>query len=140
MHWGDHRNGTQTWPRSGEDFRAFWAYQESEEILGKRVIEDEANLRRLADERRKAALRLADERRDETQKAALRLAQEAELRMSAATCREGDTHTTPGVTHARWDLIASGEDRRADRIRWWTSYKCEKCKASRTELTEWDDL
>jgi hypothetical protein len=125
----------QTWPRIGKDL-----YDYLDEMQAKWEREHVANDLRLADERRKAALRLADERRDETQKAALRLAQEAELRISAATCREGDTHTTPGVTHARCDLIASGEDKRADRIRWWMSYKCEKCKASWTELTEWDDL
>src|ERR1039457_866168 len=120
MHYGDHRNGMQTWPRMGKDL-----YDYLDEMQAKWEREHVANDLRLADERRKAALRLA---------------QEAELRMSAATCREGGAETTPGVTHARWDLIAHGEDRRADRTRSWMSYACEKCKATRVELTEWDDL
>jgi hypothetical protein len=127
LHDGDHSNGKKTWPREGEDLEAY-LNAASAQLASLR----EADYLRRAEEKRKWA--------EEGRKAALRLTQEAELRMSAATCREGDTHTTPGVTHARCDLIASGEDRRADRIRWWTSYKCEKCKASWTELTEWDDL
>src|ERR1039458_3682591 len=150
MHYGDHRNGMQTWPRMGKDL-----YDYLDEMQAKWEREHVANDLRLADERRKAALRLAQEAElrmskaalglaEEAElrmsKAALRLAQEAELRMSAATCREGGAETTPGVTHARWDLIAHGEDRRADRTRSWMSYACEKCKATRVELTEWDDL
>jgi hypothetical protein len=135
MHYGDHRNGMQTWPRMGKDL-----YDYLDEMQAKWEREHVANDLRLADERRKAALRLAQEAELRMSKAALRLAQEAELRMSAATCREGGAETTPGVTHARWDLIAHGEDRRADRTRSWMSYACEKCKATRVELTEWDDL
>jgi hypothetical protein len=115
-------------------------YDYLDEMQAKWEREHVANDLRLADERRKAALRLAQEAELRMSKAALRLAQEAELRMSAATCREGGAETTPGVTHARWDLIAHGEDRRADRTRSWMSYACEKCKATRVELTEWDDL
>src|ERR1039457_1906816 len=135
MHYGDHRNGMQTWPRMGKDL-----YDYLDEMQAKWEREHVANDLRLADERRKAALRLAKEAELRKSKAALRPAQQAEHRMSATTCREGGAETTPGVTHARWDLIAHGEDRRADRTRSWMSYACEKCKATRVELTEWDDL
>lgn len=62
-----------------------------------------------------------------------------------ATCKPGDTEKTPSVTHA-WASVGSGEDRRgpADgwprgRIRWYTSFRCGQCGASRLSLTEWDE-
>jgi hypothetical protein len=65
--------------------------------------------------------------------------------MAAATCHKGDTKDSPGVVHA-WSLIENGEDRRGPaegyprgRIRFYGSYQCAKCGASKMDLTEWDE-
>jgi hypothetical protein len=65
--------------------------------------------------------------------------------MAAATCHKGDTRGSPGVVHA-WRLIENGEDRRGPaegyprgRIRFYGSYQCAKCGASKMDLTEWDE-
>jgi hypothetical protein len=65
--------------------------------------------------------------------------------MAAATCHKGDTKDIPGVVHA-WSLIENGEDRRGPaevyprgRIRFYGSYQCAKCGASKMDFTEWDE-
>jgi hypothetical protein len=82
--------------------------------------------------------------REEQRKRIERENREAGL-LAAATCKAGDTEQTVGVVHA-WKSVERGEDRRGPaegwprgRIRWYTSYKCAKCGASKIDMTEWDE-
>jgi hypothetical protein len=64
---------------------------------------------------------------------------------AAATCKPGDSESTPAVTHAIWRPAESGADRRGPsdgwphgRVRWYSTSCCTKCGATRLALTEWE--